>query len=91
MQLITRLENAFAWILCKGSYQQAPLYARNKQVFAKYGAGYIRLSAQGSTSKADVRWLEIDPGDVALLDLPQNREPVFLGFRPEVPAIAAAA
>jgi len=83
MQLITRLDNAYVWIRTKGVYKQADLYARGRQLFAKVGSGYVRLSAHSATSSPNTVWLELDPGDCAMIDEPKGRDPVFLGFRPE--------
>ena len=38
-----------------GTYKQADVFEWNGRVFAKFGAGFIRLRRDGSTSKDGVR------------------------------------
>ena len=44
----------------RGVYKQVPLYRRESVVFAKFGSGFVRLCANGGTSKPDVVWDEIE-------------------------------
>ena len=46
----------------RGVYRQVPIYERDGKVYAKYGAGFVRLIQGGSTSAINIRWAEIDPG-----------------------------
>lgn len=39
----------------KGVFRQCPLYVRAGELYAKLGSGYIRLKADGSTSKPAAR------------------------------------
>jgi hypothetical protein len=41
-----------------GVYRQVALFQRKGQVYARYGAGFVRLSQGGSTSAPKVRWAE---------------------------------
>ena len=43
-------EGSVAIVSRNGVYQQCPLYTRNGMLFAKVGAGFVRLAANGSTS-----------------------------------------
>ena len=49
------LEGDCAVIVEGGVYKQADLYARNGFLFAKAGGGFVRLYADGSTSKPKCR------------------------------------
>ena len=43
-----------------GVYKHAELFKYNDFIFAKYGSGYIRLHASGTTSKTKVTWSDIE-------------------------------
>lgn len=60
-----QIEGEAAILVGDGVYRQTDLYERNGFLFAKYGAGFIRLAADGSTSKAKMR-LEAMSWDGAL-------------------------
>lgn len=49
--------------LNRGVYRQSQLFVRDGKLYAKYGAGYVRLHQGGSSSLPNMRWLEIDAGD----------------------------
>lgn len=38
-----------------GVYSQVPLYTRDGYLYAKYGSGFVRLMADGATTKAKLR------------------------------------
>lgn len=81
MNFISKIDNAFAWMKRGGVYQQAELYRRGEQIFAKFGGGYVRLSASGATSAPRIIWQEIDTGandQIVLRDghAPAWQEPV---------------
>lgn len=65
MKYFSILNGATALIHANGVYQQVELYARGTSIYAKKGAGYIRLGIGGATSAAKVRWSEFDQGDDA--------------------------
>lgn len=56
------LEGDLCVIRIKGVYRQCDLYTFNGGLFAKDGGGFIRLKADGSTSKPDaaLEHIEID-------------------------------
>lgn len=53
--LFQQIEHQQAVVVSNGTYQQVDLYARGSQLFAKHGSGYVRLYADGSTSKPKLR------------------------------------
>ena len=55
MSLFTVLEGATAVLKSKGVYRQVPVYTRRGLLFARWGAGFISLRADGATSLPDVR------------------------------------
>lgn len=55
----------------KGIYRQLPLFRRDQYVYAKVGAGFIRLYKQGATSKPNIKWVDYDPGE---LNITQDQE-----------------
>lgn len=57
--LFEEIDGDFALITSNGVFTQAQLARRNGELYAKHGAGYIRLKAHGSTSKAKVFWREL--------------------------------
>lgn len=87
MDFLTRIDNAFAWMRSNGLYRQAELYRRGESIFAKWGGGYVRLSAHGATSAPKVSWNEIDEGDLAIIDQTITRNPTYLGSRDAAPAV----
>lgn len=55
MSLFTIVPEAFAIVVSKGVYKQAPVYERNSRLFVKYGSGFIYLSQLRGTSVPSVR------------------------------------
>lgn len=49
------IEGEAAILIADGVFRQTDLYERNGYLFAKYGSGFVRLAADGSTSKAKLR------------------------------------
>ncbi len=60
MKFFTQIPEAQAILRQSGVYRQVDLYARDGLVYAKYGAGYVRLAQGGSTSHPKINWLETD-------------------------------
>lgn len=54
----TKLKDSVAICSLRGYYKQLDLYEWHTGLYAKTGAGYIRLCAEGNTTGA-VRWQEI--------------------------------
>jgi len=46
-------------LISGGVYRVAELFSRGEHIYARYGAGYIRLYKGGGTSKAKMRWEDI--------------------------------
>ncbi len=55
MSFFQEVEAEAAVLVDRGLYKQVPLYTRNHQLFAKLGSGFIRLMADGSTSRGVIR------------------------------------
>ena len=55
MALFKHLEGETAILVENGVYKQTDLFVRNGGLFAKAGGGFVRLYADGSTSKAKCR------------------------------------
>lgn len=55
MTYFTELTGDQAVLTENGVYKPAPLYTMDGNLFAKAGGGYVRLSKDGSTSKAKLR------------------------------------
>ena len=70
MGLFQKLETAQAILSVGGVYQQVDLYEWNGGLFAKHGAGYVRLYADGSTSKPKLVIQQLS------LDQPLARDPL---------------
>ena len=43
-----------------GVYRQVDGFQRDGKIYAKYGAGYVRLLQGGGTTQPRIGWLEID-------------------------------
>ena len=60
MDYFTAIPDGHAIIYSRGVYRQAPLFARGDQVYAKVGAGYIRLMQNGVTTSPAFKIADID-------------------------------
>lgn len=63
MSLFTIIPEGQAIVLSGGVYRQVPIYARAGHVYAKHGAGFVRLMRGGGTSHVNIKWLELDNPD----------------------------
>ena len=59
LALFDEIDGDFVLIINSGTYVQAPMARRGKELYAKLGIGFIRLKAHGQTSKAKVFWKEM--------------------------------
>lgn len=50
-----KVEGEAAVLIMNGVYAQVDLYTRNGYLYAKVGGGFVRLFADGSTTKAKMR------------------------------------
>lgn len=89
MRFLTELEGAFGWLGQKGVYRQVPLFRRGTAIFAKWGAGYIRLRASGATSTPSVVWHELDGGDLYWVITRPMKDPAYEDRATSDSAIAA--
>jgi len=55
MGLFQKIEGAAAILSQSGVYRQVSLYARDHYLYAECGTGFIKLMADGSTTKARCR------------------------------------
>lgn len=92
MHFFSHVENAFVLLKTSGVYFQTDLYRRGEHLFAKVGAGYIRLGISGETSKPKTHWLEIDPGqDASSIDCRNGHMPTWIPANiPQAPKRKAA-
>lgn len=65
MDYFSEIPDAHAIIYANGVYRQVKLAARAGRLYARYGAGYVRLMQGGGSSHPKVRWNEIDTPDGA--------------------------
>lgn len=77
MDFISRVEDGFVWLYCRGVYKQAELYRRGNQLYAKVGSGYVRLAGNRTTSQPKTIWLDLDPG-CAVLQRQEGHPPLYL-------------
>lgn len=75
MNLFHIIDDAVVHLQSRGIYREAKVYRRGEHVFAKWGAGYIRLLAHSGTTVPSVSWHDIEAAGVALKP---NRTPVFI-------------
>ena len=54
------IEDAAVVLRSKGVYRQAKVYRRAEGLYAGYAGGFIRLMANGGTSRPEVSWDETD-------------------------------
>lgn len=55
MSFFKQVEGEAAILVNNGVFSQVDLYSRDGYLFAKHGSGFVRLYADGSTSKAKLR------------------------------------
>lgn len=55
MGFFKQVEGEAAVLVENGVYRQVDLYTRDGYLYAKTGAGFVRLMADGSTTKAKMR------------------------------------
>lgn len=55
MSFFKEVEGEAAILVENGLFRQVPLYTRDGYLFAKYGSGFVRLMADGSTTRAKCR------------------------------------
>ncbi|GAA6176910.1 hypothetical protein [Sulfitobacter pacificus] len=60
MKYFSSIEEGQAIVQSKGTYRQVPLYERGGRVYAKYGAGFVRLNVHRTTTNPSVKWVEMD-------------------------------
>lgn len=55
MSFFAEIEGEAAVLVSNGVYQQVPLFVRDGYIYAKISGGFIRLMADGSTTKSHMR------------------------------------
>ncbi|QSY98615.1 hypothetical protein J2J97_32440 (plasmid) [Rhizobium bangladeshense] len=55
MGYLQQIEGDSAMLIEKGVYKPADLYKMDDYLFAKVGSGFVRIDANGGTSKASAR------------------------------------
>lgn len=55
MSFFKHVEGEAAILVSGGVYSQVDLYTRDGYLYAKHGSGFVRLMADGSTTKAKLR------------------------------------
>lgn len=58
------IDDGAAILRARGVYRQAKIYRRGPDVFAGWGAGFIKLGPRGGTSNPNVSWIDIEGEDV---------------------------
>lgn len=70
MHLFHIIDDATAILRSKGVYRQVTVYRRGDEVFAKWGAGYVKLLSAGHTTHPNVSWVDVDPAGVTIQTTP---------------------
>lgn len=60
MDYFSIVPEAAAIITRGGVYRQVQVYQRAGRLYAKYGAGFVRLIQGGSTSSPNIKWAALD-------------------------------
>lgn len=85
------IDDAVAILRSRGVYKQAKLYARQGQLYAGHGSGFIMLFASGGTSLPNVSWEEADADFAAAVITPGKTGRLMVAFPTAVTRIARAA
>lgn len=70
MSFFKEIEGEAAILVENGVYKQVPLYSRDGFLYAKIGGGFVRMMADGATTKAKLRL------DFMTFDKPLYRDPL---------------
>ena len=62
MDYFHKIDDGAVITLFRGVYRQAHLYRRGDALYARHGAGFVRLHSKGGTSVPSLSWKEIDAG-----------------------------
>lgn len=62
MERFHKVDEGAVITLSKGVWRQSDLYRRECNLYAKHGAGFIRLFKGGGTSIPTVSWKALDAG-----------------------------
>jgi hypothetical protein len=68
MGFFKEMEGSAAILVESGIYKQTPLYTRDGFLYAKTAGGFVRLMADGSTTKARLRLDFLSCSDTPLRD-----------------------
>ena len=68
MEFFTIIPEAQCIIYSNGVYRQAGMYLRGTKVYAKYGAGFVRLIQGGSTTHPKIKWADTYAADGAFVE-----------------------
>lgn len=60
MSLFNVVEGAVVVLVSRGVYRQAKVFLRDGEVYAGWGGGFVRLTANGGTTVPTVSWREFD-------------------------------
>lgn len=55
MSFFKEVEGEAAILIENGVYKQVPLYTRDGYLYAKIGSGFVRIMADGATTKSKMR------------------------------------
>lgn len=62
MNLFHVVDDGFAILRSRGVYRQAKLYRRGNNLYAGFGAGFVKLHVHGGTTAPNVSWIDVDAG-----------------------------
>lgn len=68
MDYFSPIPEGQAIILSRGVYRQSAVFSRAGKVYAKYGAGFVRLMQGGASSHPNIRWVDIDTGEIKTIE-----------------------
>lgn len=71
------IEEGVAVIIARGVYRQVKVFRRGGDVYAAYGAGYLKLFGFRGTSHPKISWIDIEADGVKLAK--NNGTPVWEG------------
>lgn len=78
MGLFQHLEGEAAILIENGVYKQVDVYARDGYLYGKVNGGFVRLNADGSTTKAKCRLNHLDfSGPLAMDNLGRLCDPAI--------------
>ena len=66
MMRFEKIDNVTALMRSRGVMKEAQVYSRKGLLYAKHGAGLIKLLSKGNTTVPSISWIDVSLGDTEI-------------------------